>query len=552
MTEFELKLQSAARLAAKGKVSRRDFVQLALAAGLTATAANAMFVQAVRAEPKKGGTLKIGIGDAVATDSLDPVFYASAFTNIALWGTLSNSLTEIDAKGNVVPDLAESFEPSDGAKKWVFKLRKGATFHNGKTVTADDVVASVRHHTIEGTESNPKELLASIKSMVADGAETVVFELDGGNADFPYIMSDIPIMPAKEGGVDWESGIRTGPYMLEKFEPGVIATLNKNPNYFKSDKGWFDRVECLAIVDVTARTNALNTGEVHYMDRCDLKTLDLLKQNPDLVISETTGYGHYSYLMNVQKAPFDNPDVRNALKYSLKRDEIVDKVFLGHGAVGNDNPIAPAVKFAIDPQPKHTYDPDMVKSLLKKAGAENVQFDLSVADAGFTGATDSALLWQEHARAAGPQPECHQGAQRRLLGQCLAQEAVLRLLSGPGARPATGCSPSPMRRRRRGTLRPGRIPASTNSSSPPGRRPTTPSAPACMPKCSNCCMTTAGSSTSSSTPMSMPTPRLSPMASWRRTGRWTGGRSPSAGGSPDLTSRALAPPNLTLSRRCEG
>ncbi len=401
MTEFELKLQSAAKLAAKGRVSRRDFVQLALAAGLTATAANAMFVQAVRAEPKKGGTLKIGIGDGAATDSMDPGIYLNPFTSTALQGTLSNGLTEIDAKGNVVPDLAESFEPSDGAKKWVFKLRKGATFHNGKTVTADDVVVSVRHHTIEGTRSVAKSILASVNNVVADGAETVVFELDGGNADFPYIISDIPVMPAKEGGVDWESGIRTGPYMLEKFEPGVIATFNKNPNYFKSDKGWFDRVECLAINDVTARTNALNTGEVHYMDRCDLKTLDILKQNPDLVILETTGYGHYVYVMNVQKAPFDNPDVRNAIKYSLNRDEIVQKVFLGHGAIGNDNPIAPTVKFAIDPQPKHVYDPDMVKSLLKKAGAENTQFDLSVADAAFTGATDSALLWQEHARAAG-------------------------------------------------------------------------------------------------------------------------------------------------------
>ena len=89
MTEFELKLQSAAKLAAKGRVSRRDFVQLALAAGLTATAANAMFVQAVRAEPKKGGTLKIGIGDGAATDSLDP-------------GTLPQPVHRHRAMGNLV------------------------------------------------------------------------------------------------------------------------------------------------------------------------------------------------------------------------------------------------------------------------------------------------------------------------------------------------------------------------------------------------------------------------------------------------------------------
>jgi peptide/nickel transport system substrate-binding protein len=205
----------------------------------------------------------------------------------------------------------------------------------------------------------------------------------------------------KDGAVDWQSGNRTGPYVLGKFEPGVITTLTRNPNYFKSDRAWFDAVDALSIIDVTARTNALNIGEIHYMDHADLKTLDLLRQNPNLVIAETIGYGHYVYVMNVTKPPFDNLDVRLALKHSLNREEIVEKVFLGHGVVGNDNPIAPTVKFAIDPQPRHTYDPEKVKSHLKKAGMENVQIDLSVADAGFTGAIDSAVLWQEHARAAG-------------------------------------------------------------------------------------------------------------------------------------------------------
>jgi peptide/nickel transport system substrate-binding protein len=253
------------------------------------------------------------------------------------------------------------------------------------------------------SKSAAKSLLEPVAAVKADGPETVVFELKGGNADFPYIASDyhIPIMPKADGGVDWQSGIRTGPYMLEKFEPGVKASFKKNPNYFKTGKAWFDGVEFYAIIDVTARTNALMTGEIHYMDRCDLKTLDLLKQNPNIVIYEAVGYGHLIYVMNVTKPPFDNVDVRTALKHSLNRDEIVQKVFLGHGIVGNDNPIAPNVKFAIDPQPKHVYDPDKVKSLLKKAGAENTQFDLSVADAAFTGAVDSALLWQQHAKAAG-------------------------------------------------------------------------------------------------------------------------------------------------------
>ncbi len=404
MNEVNYKLQQAATLAGRGRISRREFTQLALASGLTLAAANTMFAKAARAEPKKGGTLRLGIAHGATTDSMDPGLYPDQFTGVALWGTLSNSLTELDPAGNAVADLAESFEPSDGAKKWVFKLRQGSTFHNGKDVTADDVVASFMHHTVKDTKSAAKSLLESVASIKADGKLTVVFDLKGGNADFPYIASDyhIPIMPAKDdGSVDWESGIRTGPYVLEKFEPGVKATFNRNPNYFKTDKAWFDRVEALSIKDVTARTNALTTGEIDYLHRADLKTLDLLMQNPNVVIFEKTGYGHYIYVMNVNVPPFDNPDVRNAIKYSLNREEIVEKVFLGHGTVGNDNPIAPTVKFAVDPQPKHVYDPEMAKSLLKKVGLESLKFDLSVADAAFTGATDSALLWKESAKAAG-------------------------------------------------------------------------------------------------------------------------------------------------------
>ncbi len=403
MTDARYKLQQAAKLAGSSRISRREFTQLALASGLTLAAANTMFTTAARAAPKKGGTLKLGLAHGSTTDSLDPGLYYDQGTGTACWGTMSNSLTEVDAAGNAVPDLAESFEASDSAKKWVFKLRKGSTFHNGKDVTSDDVVASYLHHMTKDTKSAAKVLLDALESVKADGKDTVVFTLKGGNADFPYIASDyhIPVMPAKaDGSADWESGVRTGPYVLEKFEPGVIATLNKNPNYFKTDRAWFDRVECLSIKDVTARTNALNTGETHYLHRADLTTLDLLKQNPNVVIFEKTGYGHYIYVMNVTQPPFDNPDVRNAIKYSIDRAEILEKIFLGHGTVGNDNPIAPTVKFAVDPQPKHSYDPEMAKSLLKKAGLDSLKFDLSVAEAAFTGATDSALLWKERAKAA--------------------------------------------------------------------------------------------------------------------------------------------------------
>ena len=277
-------------------------------------------------------------------------------------------------------------------------------------------------------------------------------------------------MPAKEGAVDWESGIRTGPYMLGKFEPGVIATFNKNPNYFKSDKGWFDRVECLAINDVTARTNALNTGEIHYMDRCDLKTLDILKQNPNLVISETTGYGHYVYVMNVPEGALRQSRCAQCVQVlaQSRRDR--------REGVSRPRRRRQRQSDRADRQvrdrsaAKHIYDPDMVKSLLKKAGAENTRFDLSVADAAFAGATDSAFLWQEHARAAGlnlnviREPNDGYWDNVWLKKPFFASYWV-------GRPTCDWMFTLPMLRKRCGTKRPGKIRALMSCSSLPARRP---------------------------------------------------------------------------------
>jgi peptide/nickel transport system substrate-binding protein len=404
MSELSRKLDAAAKLVARGRLSRREFMQLAIAAGLTVPAASALFTRAARAQPKKGGYAKFGLAHGATSDTLEPGTYLDTGTQVPFWGSMSNSLTEVDAKGNIVGDVAESFEASDGAKSWIFKLRKGLTFHDGKNVTANDVVASFRHHMGPDSKSAAKSLLEPIAEIKADGEETVVFTLSGANADFPYIASDyhIPIMPAKEdGSADWKSGVRTGPFIFEAWEPGVRAKLKRNPNYHKEGMPYFDEVEFLSIADVSARSNALITGEVHWIGRPDLKTLTQLANNPNVTVTEVTGYGHYVFPMLVDVAPFDNVDVRLALKWAINREEIAKKVFLGHATPGNDNPIPLSVKYAVDPEPKHVYDPEKAKFHLQKAGLTTLKVDLSVADAAFNGAVDAAVLYQESAKAAG-------------------------------------------------------------------------------------------------------------------------------------------------------
>ena len=166
------------------------------------------------------------------------------------------------------------------------------------------------------------------------------------------------------------------------------------PNYYKEGLPYFDEVEFLSITDVAARINALTTGEVHWIGRPDLKTLNLLERNPDIAITEVTGYGHYTLPMNVTWPPFDNADVRHGAQMGDQpRGDRHRRSSSAMPPPGNDNPIAPVVKFAIDPQPKHAYDPDKAKFHLKKAGLSSLKVDLSVADAAFNGAVDAAVLY---------------------------------------------------------------------------------------------------------------------------------------------------------------
>ena len=401
MNEFEMKMKLAQKAVGLGKLSRRDFMQFAIASGMTIASANLMFATAARSEPKKGGIFKIGVGHGQTTDSLDPATWSNGFTFGFGKSIMGAPLVQVDSKNVAQPHVAESFEPADGAKKWIFKLRKGIVFHNGKALTADDVVATINYHIGADSKSPAKSVLSNLESVVADGPETVIFNLKGGNADFPFLLSDyhLAMYPSEGGKPMFDKGIGAGPYVLKSFEPGVKLVADRNPNYFKDT--YFDGIELLSIVDVAARTNAYLSGEVHFIDRADLKTIDMLKGAPETELYHVSGFAHYTAPMHCDAKPFDDVNVRQALKWAINRQDLVDKILYGYGSPGNDNPISPSMKYAINPEPVYSYDPEKAKSLLKKAGMENLKVDLSASDAAFSGGVDAALLMAEHAKAAG-------------------------------------------------------------------------------------------------------------------------------------------------------
>jgi len=389
-----------------GEIGRRDFMRGALALGLTVTAASTLADKAAAATPKKGGILRQGLTGGATSDDLDPATTLDTYMINVNFGQLRNCLTEIAPDGSLIGELAESWEGSSDASQWVFKLRKGVEFHNGKTLDSTDVVESINHHRGEKTKSAAKGIIAGISDIKADGSDTVIITLDGGNADLPYLMSDyhLLICPAKSGGgIVWEEGVGTGGYMLDSYEPGVRTTTKRNPNYWKSGHGHFDGIESLFIADTTARTAALQTGEIDCMNNLELKTINLFARAGGVKILKTTGNKHATLPMLTNVAPFDNNDLRLALKYAFNREEMLDKIFKGYGELGNDHPIGPANQFRATEEelPQRHYDLDKAKFHLKKAGYDSIDLKLSLAESAFNGALDAGQLYQEAARPAG-------------------------------------------------------------------------------------------------------------------------------------------------------
>ncbi|MEI4487839.1 ABC transporter substrate-binding protein [Frigidibacter sp. MR17.14] len=385
-----------------GRMNRRAFIGRATALGLTATAANGLLAQGARAQgtPKKGGTLKIGMQGGGSTDSLDPALAANQVT-FQLLRMFGEPLVELTPEGALDMRLATDVSSTPDAKTWSFAIRKGVTFHDGSKLTPDDVVATLKRHSDEKSQSGALGLMKGISSMKVDG-DNVVIELEAPNADLPYLMADYHLLIQPKGGVDAPAaGVGTGAYKVASHEPGVRAVFEKFDGYWDDKLGHFDSVEILVINDNTARSSALQSGQVHLINRIDPKVAGLMSRAPNLTVTNVSGRGHYVFIMHCDTAPFDNPDLRMALKLAVNRQEMVDKILMGYGSVGNDFPINAAYPLFDASIPQREYDPEQAAALYKKSGHDGSPILMSCSDVAFAGAMDAAALFQQSAQAAG-------------------------------------------------------------------------------------------------------------------------------------------------------
>lgn len=382
--------------------TRRRFLQTAGALSATLSAGGFLLPGSAAAQaetPVRGGHLVMGLDTASSSDRLDPAFYTEAYM-YTVGFQLFNTVVELGPDGKLIGALAESWEPATpDASKWVFKLKKGVQFHNGKELTAQDVVYSLNHHRGEKSNSGGKGQLLAVTDIIASDTHEVTVTLNSGNADFPAALVDYHLGIGPDGG-DFDKGVGTGAFILEDFQPGVRALTKRNPNYWASDRAFVDSVETIAMSDATARMAALLSGQVHIINRVEPRAVSRLTTRPGVQILRSQENTMYCFPMRVDTAPYNNLDLRLALKHAIDREELQKSLLVGTGAIGNDNPIASWNPYFAKDIPQRAYDPEKASFHFKKAGSPS-GIQISASDNGFPGSVDAAQLYQASAAKAG-------------------------------------------------------------------------------------------------------------------------------------------------------
>jgi len=349
-------------------------------------------------KPKRGGTLQFAIGSGGSSDAMNPLKpglppdYArlpQVFEPLAMW----------DANMNSVPLLAESIEPNKDGSVWTVRLRKGITFHNGKPLSADDVIYTFQQI------MNPKDPGYGAEAMQLLDTKNIK-KVDTYTVEFPCVkpfsmfLKTLPVYEYYIVPVGWKAGqtIGTGPFKLDSFVPGQASEMSRNPNYWQAGLPYVDKVVMTDYTQETARVNALISGQVNAIDQLSATSIAQLK-GAGMQLNISNGGGFCPWTMRVDLAPFNDPNVREALKLCVDRHAIRESVYGGYGAIGND-------VFAYwDPDydhslPQRQQDIEKAKYLLNKAGHSNLTLSLAIAPQA-QGYLTEAELFQQQAATAG-------------------------------------------------------------------------------------------------------------------------------------------------------
>ncbi|RZT16331.1 MULTISPECIES: ABC transporter substrate-binding protein [Fictibacillus] len=285
---------------------------------------------------------------------------------------------------DIVPGLAKKWDISEDGLTYTFELEEGVKFHDGEKFNADAVVKNFDRWAqskdgekfayygsmfggFEGDEGHV------IKDVKADGEYKVVITLNKPQAPFLKNVAMSPFAIASPKSLDGDKlskqPVGTGPFKFKSWKPNDTIVLEKNADYWMDGLPKLDGVTFKVIKDNSSRLNALTKGEIDLMDALNPSDMKKVTDNGKLQLFERPSM-NVGYLgFNVEKAPFDKKEVRQAISHLIDKQAIIDNFYEGTAEPAK-NPMPPSIAGYNDEIQDREYDEAKAKELLAKAGLE--------------------------------------------------------------------------------------------------------------------------------------------------------------------------------------
>jgi peptide/nickel transport system substrate-binding protein len=351
-----------------------------------------------------GGTIRVAL--IQPTTEPNPLLVQDE-GGAGMLGSTGEYLSFSDENLALQPRIAESWEPNEDGSVWTFAIRQGVTFHNGATLTANDVVQTFEKLiNPDGGSANAQSALGGVLSpgnMEATDDATVVFNLDAPNGSFPTLVSSANynaiIIPADLDPADWGQTFEgTGPFKLQNFTPQVGATFVRNDAYW-GEMANPDTIEVKFYAEEGPMVVAFQGDEVDFVEHFSVAGGKALLDNPDVQVIGIQTATHRQLHMRTDKEPFTDKRVRQAIGLSIDRNALVDGLWEGRADIGNDSPFAPVYPSTDTSVAQREQDLEQARQLLADAGAEGFTVQLDTWD-GFE-IPDLAQLVKNYAAEIG-------------------------------------------------------------------------------------------------------------------------------------------------------
>jgi peptide/nickel transport system substrate-binding protein len=367
---------------AAGRMSRRDFIRRGSVVGISLPLLGAIVSacgSASSSSPssssagKAGATIKVGI--VTPTAAINPLTVADQ-GGLDMLAQTGEYLCLSGQSLTLKPVLAESWTPNSTADVWTFKIRQGVKFHDGKALTADDVVYTYQ---LQSDPKNTSNALSNFGGVLSpSGVQkvddfTVAFHLEAPNGNFPYLTSsdnyNMIIIPNGYNPADWQSSfIGTGPFVLKSYTAKVGASFTRNESYWGT-KALPAGTQFTFYADQTPEILALSNGSIDVVGQFAVAGAEqLLTSGAPYNIIRLRSSAHRELSMRCDQAPFTDPRVRQAIALTLDRPAIVQALFKGYADLGNDSPFAPVFPSTNTSVAQRTQNIAKAKSLLAAAG----------------------------------------------------------------------------------------------------------------------------------------------------------------------------------------